>query len=156
MASAATRAPEGTPSPVIGKAGRYTVFITPSATTKTPSGGLPPQGPGFEHLPGVSPSPKAAGLPPPPAAAKEPTSPPPLRPVQVPPQQFCKSTPRPPNSVLGFFWGAVARVQDVHSSLDEYLADWLGLNQSRYQWALDDYYEKKEMVSLKGRVSYLS
>lgn len=35
----------------------------------------------------------------------------------------------------------------VHSSMDEYLADWFGLNQSRYQWALNDYYESKGIVS---------
>lgn len=29
----------------------------------------------------------------------------------------------------------------AHSSLDEYVAHWFGLNQSKYQWALDDYYE---------------
>ena len=36
----------------------------------------------------------------------------------------------------------------AHSSLDEYLADWFGLNQSKYQWALDDYYRGKSVVSL--------
>ncbi|KAL8151902.1 hypothetical protein V2J09_021710 [Rumex salicifolius] len=35
----------------------------------------------------------------------------------------------------------------AHSSLDEYVANWLGLNQSKYQWALDDYYEAKELVA---------
>lgn len=34
----------------------------------------------------------------------------------------------------------------VHSSLDDYLAHWFGLNQSKYQWALDDYYENESMV----------
>ncbi|KAJ0964859.1 hypothetical protein J5N97_025997 [Dioscorea zingiberensis] len=34
-------------------------------------------------------------------------------------------------------------VQNAYSSLDEYLADWFGLNQSKYQWALNDYYENK-------------
>ncbi|KHN17605.1 hypothetical protein glysoja_005802 [Glycine soja] len=31
----------------------------------------------------------------------------------------------------------------AHSSLDDHLARWFGLNQSKYQWALDDYYESK-------------
>lgn len=35
----------------------------------------------------------------------------------------------------------------AHSSLDQYLADWLGLDQSRYQWALNDYYENNRTVS---------
>lgn len=28
------------------------------------------------------------------------------------------------------------------------MARWFGLNQSKYQWALDDYYENKGLVSL--------
>lgn len=36
----------------------------------------------------------------------------------------------------------------VHSSLDDYLAHWFGLNQSKYQWALDEYYENESLVSL--------
>ncbi|KAJ0575826.1 hypothetical protein HanIR_Chr05g0217231 [Helianthus annuus] len=32
----------------------------------------------------------------------------------------------------------------LHSSLDDYLAHWFGLNQSKYQWALDDYYGTRE------------
>ncbi|XVF47683.1 hypothetical protein PTKIN_Ptkin03bG0130500 [Pterospermum kingtungense] len=56
-------------------------------------------------------------------------APPPAPPVQPPPQQF------------------------AHSSLDDRLARWFGLNQSKYQWALDDYYEnkglEKESVKLK-------
>jgi len=35
----------------------------------------------------------------------------------------------------------------AHSSLDDHVARWFGLNQSKYQWALDDYYESKGMVS---------
>lgn len=38
-------------------------------------------------------------------------------------------------------------MQNAHSSLDEYLADWFGLNQSKYQWALDDYYRGKSVGS---------
>ena len=29
----------------------------------------------------------------------------------------------------------------AHASLDEYVATWFGLDQSKYQWALNDYYE---------------
>lgn len=35
----------------------------------------------------------------------------------------------------------------AHLSLDEYLADWFGLNQSKYQWALNDYYESSGKVN---------
>lgn len=28
------------------------------------------------------------------------------------------------------------------------MADWFGLNQSKYQWALNDYYENKGVVSI--------
>lgn len=38
----------------------------------------------------------------------------------------------------------------AHASLDEYLADWLGLNQSKYQWALNDYYESTGSVTVSG------
>ncbi|ONK64671.1 uncharacterized protein A4U43_C07F28610 [Asparagus officinalis] len=62
-------------------------------------------------------------------------------PVQVPPPQFEKKGGKWSGSGFGFFWEAVAKIQDAHSSLDQYLADWLGLDQSRYQWALNDYYE---------------
>ncbi|KAJ6795888.1 extensin [Iris pallida] len=163
---------EATPPPVIGKAGRYTVFITPPATPR------PSEAP-RSHTPSprfsASPSPRNApselsrtysssprtnlslvqAPPPPPAAVQAPLPPP----VQVPPPQFAKSCGKSSGSagVFGFFWDAVAKVQDVHSSLDEYLADWLGLNQSRYQWALNDYYESngagKDGGKLKETVS---
>ncbi|KAM0939284.1 hypothetical protein DsansV1_C21g0168971 [Dioscorea sansibarensis] len=128
---------EGTPPPVIGKAGRYTVFITPPPTPRPPSNSpIPPT-----LSPRSNPSPRpvnAAAF-----AVKDPPSPPPP-PVQVPPQQFDKPVSlRGSASSFGFFWDAIAKVQDVHSSLDEYLADWFGLNQSKYQWALNDYYESK-------------
>lgn len=45
---------------------------------------------------------------------------------------------------MSFFLGCFA----AHSSLDDHLARWFGLNQSKYQWALDDYYESKGLVSL--------
>lgn len=55
-------------------------------------------------------------------------------------------------SAFGFFWDAVARVQEAHASLDEYVATWFGLDQSKYQWALNDYYEAtgKEVDCVKG------
>uniref|UniRef100_A0A1D1ZJE6 Putative NAD(+)--arginine ADP-ribosyltransferase Mav n=1 Tax=Anthurium amnicola TaxID=1678845 RepID=A0A1D1ZJE6_9ARAE len=152
MAGAGARVPEGTPPPIIGKAGRYTVFITPPPTPKTPSGSPRPQGP-CSHLtpvPVTDTSPAKAAAVPPPVPAKAPPSPPPP-PVQVPPQQFGKPSSPSSTSAFGFFWGAVAKVQEVHSSLDEYLADWFGLNQSKYQWALNDYYEKKEMGKEAGQ-----
>ncbi|XXG64460.1 hypothetical protein AAC387_Pa05g2410 [Persea americana] len=121
-ASTTAKEPTTPPPPVIGKAGRYTVFLTPPSTPK------PPQS-------ATSDSPKI--LP----QTESPKIPPPVRP---PPQQFARK-PTPNSSPFGFFWNAVTRVQDLHSSLDEYLADWFGLNQSKYQWALNDYYESNEI-----------
>ncbi|KAE8056650.1 hypothetical protein FH972_013398 [Carpinus fangiana] len=108
---------DSSPPPMIGKIGPYTVFMTPPSTPK------PSQQP-------VSDSPKKIVSPPP---------------VQPPPQQFSKSTDTVSSdgSFLGFFKNAVTKVQNVHSSLDDHLARWFGLNQSKYQWALDDYYERK-------------
>jgi hypothetical protein len=48
-------------------------------------------------------------------------------------------------TVRDVFLGAL---NAVHSSLDDHLARWFGLNQSKYQWALDDYYESKGLVSI--------
>ncbi|XP_056176700.1 uncharacterized protein LOC115677483 isoform X2 [Syzygium oleosum] len=105
---------ESVPPPVIGKIGPYTVFMTPPSTPKPAE----PPTPVFE--------PPKKAVPPP---------------VQPPPQQFEK--PPQNGSFLGFFKNAVNRVQDAHSSLDDHVARWFGLNQSKYQWALDDYYENK-------------
>ncbi|XP_039117528.1 rho GTPase-activating protein 17-like [Dioscorea cayenensis subsp. rotundata] len=128
---------EGTPPPVIGKAGRYTVFITPPPTPRPSSNSPKPPTSSPRSIPRPRPVNAAA------FAVKDPTSPPPP-PVQVPPQQFEKpASQKGSASSFGFFWDAIAKVQDVHSSLDEYLADWFGLNQSKYQWALNDYYESK-------------
>ncbi|KAK8615157.1 hypothetical protein V6N13_068938 [Hibiscus sabdariffa] len=111
-----------TPPPRIGKIGPYTVFITPS----------PSEPPVFQ-------SPTKAPPPPP--------SPPNPPPVQPPPQQFDKSLLASESysdgSFLGFFKNAAFKLQNAHSSLDDHLARWFGLNQSKYQWALDDYYESK-------------
>ncbi|MFS7934687.1 hypothetical protein Hanom_Chr05g00394661 [Helianthus anomalus] len=69
-------------------------------------------------------------------------------PVQPPPVHYDK-TAASYGSKFGFFWDAIATLQNVHSSLDDYLAHWFGLNQSKYQWALDDYYEHESTVSLR-------
>ncbi|KAK6151438.1 hypothetical protein DH2020_014073 [Rehmannia glutinosa] len=108
-----------TPPPRIGKIGPYTVFVTPLST---PS-------------PRPSPKPESPSKPDP---IQKPVQPPPP-PVMAPPAQFYKETPS-----FGFFWDAVAKFQNAHASLDEHVAQWFGLNKSRYQWALDDYYENNE------------
>ncbi|CAL9110906.1 unnamed protein product [Musa textilis] len=141
---AAPRTPP--PPPLIGKAGCYTIFITPP-TTPTPSE-LP-------RSPIASPAPSLRANNPEkdaPSQAKAPSPllpPPPIvapPPVQVPPLRFEKPVSTSSGSVFGFFWDAVAEVQDAHSKLDDYLADWFGLNHSKYQWALNEYYEHNEKV----------
>ncbi|XWS70953.1 hypothetical protein CRYUN_Cryun03dG0095000 [Craigia yunnanensis] len=129
-----------TPPPMIGKIGPYTVFVTPPSTP-TPT---------EQH---VFESPKKVTAP----AAAAAAAPPP--PVQSPVQQFDKSfvASHSDGSVLGFFKNAASKVGSVlapyrsftlasHSSLDDHLARWFGSNQSKYQWALDDYYESKGLV----------
>ncbi|KAF7838027.1 pre-mRNA 3'-end-processing factor FIP1-like [Senna tora] len=120
---------ESTPPPVIGKIGPYTVFMTPPSTPK----------PVFD-------SPKKI-VPPP---------------VQPPPQLIHKPSVSD-GSVLGFFKNAATKVQTgicngctAHSSLDDHLARWFGLNQSKYQWALDDYYESKGMEKGDTKVKEIS
>ncbi|URE33892.1 wiskott-Aldrich syndrome protein family member 2 [Musa troglodytarum] len=134
-------AAERTPPPVIGKAGSYTVFITPPPNL-TPSEG--PISPIASPTPSLSASTPEKEAPLPAKSSPRPTPPP----VQVPPQQFEKPAAKSSGSVFGFFWDAIVKVQNAHSSLDEYLADWFGLNQSRYQWALNDYYESSEKVAV--------
>ncbi|CAL9039391.1 proline-rich receptor-like protein kinase PERK9 [Musa acuminata AAA Group] len=173
MASALVR--EAPPPPVIGKVGRYTVFITPPRTPK-PSEALEPQGASlgkvapFPEKATYSPSPKLPETPRSQSASPGKVTPLPeksvpslftvpasMPPVQVPPLQFDKPATKSSGSVFGFFWDAVAKVQDVHSSFDERLADWFGLDQSKYQWALNDYYEnngkEKEVGKPKEVVS---
>ncbi|CAN8271142.1 unnamed protein product [Cochlearia groenlandica] len=115
-----------TPPPVIGKIGPYTVFMTPPATPKPP-----------ESLSSVN--------------SQKPISPPPVLP---PPQQFKSvASSEQESSVLGFFKNAVTKVQNAHTSVDDHLVRWFGLNQSKYQWALDEYYQGKdsEMKSVKAK-----
>ncbi|KAJ6863094.1 proline-rich receptor-like protein kinase PERK11 [Populus alba x Populus x berolinensis] len=125
-----------TPPPMIGKIGPYTVFMTPPST----------------------PSPK----PPPPTTSNESTLPvfdSPKKVVSPPPQQIDKSVYSQQvsdGSVLGFFKNAVNKVQNAHSSLDDHLARWLGLNQSKYQWALDDYYETKGLKKEGAKAEEIS
>ncbi|WVZ13126.1 hypothetical protein V8G54_017656 [Vigna mungo] len=107
---------ESTPPPVIGKIGPYTVFMTPPSTPK----------------PSDDPSTTTKIAPPPPQIPKTVPSPKPLS--------------RSDDSLFGIFRNAVTKVQTAHSSLDDHVARWFGLNQSKYQWALDDYYESKGMV----------
>uniref|UniRef100_A0A0E0KNN3 Uncharacterized protein n=1 Tax=Oryza punctata TaxID=4537 RepID=A0A0E0KNN3_ORYPU len=86
-------------------------------------------------------------------SAPRPPPPPPPPPVQVPPPQFEKAEARPDGSMLALFWDTVARVQEgAHASLDEYISNWFGLDQSKYQWALNEYYESngKDMESGKA------
>ncbi|KAB5514376.1 hypothetical protein DKX38_028282 [Salix brachista] len=147
-----------TPPPMIGKIGPYTVFMTPPSTPSPKPPPPPPPPPttttSNESTLPVFDSPKKVASPPPP--------------VQPPPQQIDKSVYSQQisdGSVLGFFKNAVNKFQNgsfrflsiafgflllleklglsAHSSFDDHLARWLGLNQSKYQWALDDYYETK-------------
>lgn len=97
---------EGTPPPVIGKAGRYTVFITPPPTPRPSSNSPKPPTSSPRSIPRPRPVNAAA------FAVKDPTSPPPP-PVQVPPQQFEKpASQKGSASSFGFFWDAIAKVQD--------------------------------------------
>ncbi|XP_004296448.1 PREDICTED: uncharacterized protein LOC101306219 [Fragaria vesca subsp. vesca] len=114
---------DNTPPPKIGKIGPYTVFMTPPSTPKPLEEEEEDQ---QQQKQPVFDSPKKVVLPP----------------VQPPPQQFVKPVAAD-GSVVGFFKNAVTKVQNAHSSLDDHLARWFGLNQSKYQWALDDYYESK-------------
>ncbi|KAI3805544.1 hypothetical protein L1987_28022 [Smallanthus sonchifolius] len=119
--------------PMIGKIGPYTVFVTPPPTPK----------PSFESSP-VKSSPPVQ----PPHVKSAP-------PVLPPPVQYEKSSSAY-DSKFGFFWDAVAKVQNAHSSLDDSLARWFGLNQSKYQWALDDYYEKNTVDQVDAKVKDVS
>ncbi|WCJ42210.1 hydroxyproline-rich glycoprotein family protein [Euphorbia peplus] len=78
-------------------------------------------------------------------------------PVQPPPLDKSVSVnPLPDGSISGYFKNAVTKVQNAHSSLDDHLARWFGLNQSKYQWALDDYYQTKDMGKEDGKPKELS
>ncbi|XP_061361459.1 uncharacterized protein LOC133305305 [Gastrolobium bilobum] len=119
---------ETTPPPVIGKIGPYTVFMTPPSTPKPAVAD-----PVVLHSPNK--------IAPPPPQIQKPVLP---------------EKPVSDGSLLGFFRNAVTKVQTAHSSLDDHLARWFGLNQSKYQWALDDYYESKGMEKGDIKVKEIS
>lgn len=135
--------------PMIGKIGPYTVFVTPPPTPK----------PSFESSPmSASESPKTKDVSPPPVKSSSPVRPPAVKsapPVLPPPVQYEKSASAY-DSKFGFFWDAVAKVQNAHSNLDDHIARWFGLNQSKYQWALDDYYEKNGVDQIDAKVKDVS
>ena len=54
-------------------------------------------------------------------------------------------------SFLGSISNAIAKIQLVHSRVDEYLAGWFGLNQSKYQWEMNEYLEMKNMETEQGK-----
>ncbi|KAJ0752320.1 hypothetical protein HanPI659440_Chr09g0322991 [Helianthus annuus] len=76
-------------------------------------------------------------------------------PVVPPPVQYEKSASAY-GSKFEFFWDVVAKVQNAHSSLDDHVARWFGLNQSKYQWALDDYYQNKGLDQVEAKVKDVS
>nr|ACG44986.1 actin associated protein [Zea mays] len=156
--------------PVIRKSGNLMVFVTPPAEPESPRSefSTPPTSPRAEESPE---SPPAQMAPPPTPIYSASVSTPPLvktvspplhaeklsRPslvqapnlssgslpsVQVPPLQFAKVSAGSDGSLLAFFWDAVAHVQKAHSRLDKHISRWFGLDQSKYQWALNDYFER--------------
>ncbi|KAL2502254.1 hydroxyproline-rich glycoprotein family protein [Forsythia ovata] len=112
---------ETKPPPRIGKIGPYTVFVTPPATPN----------------PCPKPDSPKQPVPVPVQTRVQKAVQPPTPPVMAPPVQYSEE-----KSVFAFFWDAVTKVQNAHASLDEHVAHWFGLNQSKYQWALDDYCER--------------
>ncbi|KAL3535438.1 hypothetical protein ACH5RR_003899 [Cinchona calisaya] len=145
---------ETTPPPRIGKIGPYTVFITPPSTPSTPKSPSPRP---FSDSPKKTiPAASPLASPSPPVHTHSPPPPPPA--VQAPPSQFYSSTKpsQKSHSNFGFFWDAVAKVQNAHASLDGHVAYWFGLNQSKYQWALDDYYESKGINPVDAKSKGLS
>ncbi|CAM8930981.1 unnamed protein product [Rhodiola kirilowii] len=129
---------QNTPPPAIGKIGRYTVFITPPATPSPQSerqsaSSLESQSSAERDL-------KETKIKVAPFAAA---------PIMSPPIMAEKKNAacRDGSGVIGMFWNAVARVQLAHSSVDDHLSRWFGLDQSKYQWALDDYYQSKGIAN---------
>ena len=94
-----------TPPPMIGKIGPYTVFVTPPPTPKPSS---------EPSIASVSHSPMRKSVSPPPVKSS-PSIPPPVAksapPVLPPPVQYEKSASAY-DSKFGFFWDAVAKVQN--------------------------------------------
>jgi hypothetical protein len=125
--------PPPLPLPMIGRAGNLTIFITPPSPASTPRGAgrTPPlESPRSDistpipqraaPSPSLSPSPRnhesravapaVVFTPPPPPASVNVA----LPPVQVPPPQYEKASAGGKHDVsaFGFFWDAVARVQE--------------------------------------------
>uniref|UniRef100_A0A0E0P6S3 Uncharacterized protein n=1 Tax=Oryza rufipogon TaxID=4529 RepID=A0A0E0P6S3_ORYRU len=138
-------------------------FTTPSGSPRAAEDSTPPpsppraeQPPVKEEAPAASPQlatpPPVKTVSPPLPAAKLSSAAAPRPPPPVPPPQFEKAEARPDGSMLALFWDTVARVQEAHASLDEYISNWFGLDQSKYQWALNEYYESngKDMESGKA------
>ncbi|KAG8070630.1 hypothetical protein GUJ93_ZPchr0006g40958 [Zizania palustris] len=157
------------PPPMIGRAGNLTIFITPPSPASTPRSSRPSESPRSDfstpapaaprRAASASPSPSPQKVASPPAIPVKFSPPPgpvkvPPPPVQVPPPQYEKTAAggKHDGSAFGFFWDAVARVQEAHASLDEYVANWFGLDQSKYQWALNDYYESTGKEEECGKV----
>ncbi|CAM8891788.1 unnamed protein product [Rhodiola kirilowii] len=129
---------QNTPPPAIGKIGRYTVFITPPATPSPQSqpNSTSTRAPQFDQSPISSPDER---IPEKPIKLAPPIMSPPIRSEK-------KAACRDGSGVVSIFWEAVTKVQHAHSSLDDHLSRWFGLDQSKYQWALDDYYQSKGMA----------
>ncbi|KAL9262545.1 Replication protein A 32 kDa subunit A-like protein [Drosera capensis] len=111
------------PTLAIGKIGPYTVFLTPPPTPSPSQSPSPSPSPSPRNIVHPHPSPATPVRPP---KADSPRPPPP--PVLPPPAQYTE--PEDDNRI-GFLSSAIARVLHVHSSVDEYVANWLGLNKSR-------------------------
>lgn len=131
------------PPPIIGKAGRYTVFIT------SPPMASPRSSP--------KPSPKFSPKPSPKSSLKP--SPRPSKNVdveaQAPPKTTQSQQSKMPQVLPDSFYTKVSdtinKIQNAYIRVDEVLADWFGLNQSKYQWALNEYMERKEMETEDGK-----
>lgn len=108
---------ESTPPPRIGKIGPYTVFITPPATpTPSTTDGSEPVSNSPKSVSSNAPKKSSPSFPSPRTPVQVPVQsppPPPPPPVQAPPSQFYPTKPpAKPHSTFGFFWDAVAKVQN--------------------------------------------
>lgn len=107
---------ESTPPPRIGKIGPYTVFITPPATpTPSTTDGSEPVSNSPKSVSSDSTKKSSPSFPSPRTPVQIPVQspPPPPPPVQAPPSQFYPTKPpAKPHSTFGFFWDAVAKVQN--------------------------------------------
>eukprot|EP01018_Ginkgo_biloba_P024122 Gb_35505 [translate_table: standard] len=130
----------GNPPPLIGRAGRYTVFIKAPPSPQPGSSPSPKPSPKTVSTPSPKPSPKPVNV----DIESQAT------PVPTPSQAF-KPLETSLSSFYSMFSSAISKIQNAHSAVDEYLADWFGLNQSKYQWALNEYLEMKGMEMEDGK-----